>query len=313
MTTKITSIKKNFIAVALFALVLVAGIAFTSCGADKSAEKGSKENPVIIGVVGASESHWAAFKTAAEAEGVYIDIKDFAEYSEVNPALTDKQLDLNEFQHILYLAKYNVESDQDLVPFAATAVYPISLYGNKSKGITSLEDIKAGDKIAIPNDGTNQSRALYVLQSAGLLKLKTTTGIVTPADIDTANSTVEVFPVAASETAANITDPQIVGAVINNDFVKNLSDDDQKNVLAYESGDSEGAKPYINVWVARNGEETNETFVKLAKIFNTNAAVQAALAVDSGGDGKLVTQGNVPASELVQILRAQEQIVRESK
>jgi D-methionine transport system substrate-binding protein len=300
-----------------FVLVLVIGLSLsvglTSCGED--AVKGSEANPVRIGVVGESDSQWPALKLAAKEAGIYVDIIGFTEYTQPNPALDEGQLDINEFQHILYLAKYNADNNKSLLPFAATAVYPISLYGDPLKGVTKIDDLKNGDKVAIPADGTNQSRAIFLLESAGLVTLKSkSVAIATPADIDEANSKVEIFPVTADLTATTLSDPQIKGTVVNNDFVVNLTEDARKNALITESAESEGAKPYINVFVAKASEQNNELYNKIADIFNTDSRVQNALSENAGGSDKLVRIGNsVSKATLQEILQSQQKIYLESK
>jgi D-methionine transport system substrate-binding protein len=89
---------------------------------------------------------------------------NFDAYDQPNPALSAGELDLNQFQHIIYLATYNVKAGDDLVPVGATAIYPLGLYSTKYK---SVADIPNGGTIAVPNDESNQARALLVLQSAG--------------------------------------------------------------------------------------------------------------------------------------------------
>lgn len=294
----------------VFSLVFVA-VNLSACSNDESTAKGSEKNPVTIGVVGASEPQWSIFKEKAKEQGIYVDIKDFAEYTEPNPALSQGQLDMNEFQHILFLANYNIQASQKLVPIGATAVYPISLYGNTEKSIKSLKSLPKDAKIAIPNDGTNQSRALYLLQSVGLILFKSghDGDIVTPFDVNTKVSKVKVVPVSAAETAANITDPSISAAVVNNDFVKNLSDADKNNILYTEKADSDGAKPYINVWAVNEKDQDNEVYKKIVKLFAQDSDIKKALAESVGGENKLVFTGEYTKDELVKILKSQEEIV----
>ncbi|MDR1033514.1 MAG: ABC transporter substrate-binding protein [Bifidobacteriaceae bacterium] len=296
-----------------FAALLVFTLA--SCSSNGGGDaKGSQSNPVIIGVVGASDAQYVELKKAAEAEGIYIDYKDFSDYPSVNPALTEGSLDLNQFQHIQYLAKYNVDANADLVPYAATAVFPISLYGNLTENVKQLSDVKDGAQIAIPNDNTNQARALFVLNNAGLIKFKSEGLLLpTPADIDEANSKVKVLPVDASQTAIQVADPKVAAAVVNNDYVKNLPDGVADNVLTTESADSDGAKPYINIFVSRTEDQDNETYLKIADIFNTNADVQAALAEESGGADKLKVIGNLYSkADLQEILAQQIELYKET-
>ena len=138
-------------------------------GANESSAKGSKGNPVKIGVVGATNPEWVKFKQDAEKAGIYVDIVDFQDYTSENPALDSGELDLNEFQHLLYLANYNVSNKKDLQPIGGTAIYPLGVYSTKVKDI---KDLKQGDTVTIPNDETNQARAIGVLKAAGLVTLK---------------------------------------------------------------------------------------------------------------------------------------------
>ena len=100
-------------------------------GANESSAKGSKGNPVKIGVVGATNPEWVKFKQNAEKAGIYVDIVDFQDYTSENPALDSGELDLNEFQHLLYLANYNVSNKKDLQPIGGTAIYPLGVYSTK--------------------------------------------------------------------------------------------------------------------------------------------------------------------------------------
>ena len=148
-----------------------------------------------IGVVGKSDPQWAAFEEAAADEGITIELVDFADYAQPNPATTEGELDLNQFQHIVYLADYNVSAGEDLTPIGATAIYPLGLYSTK---YDSVEDIPAGETVAVPNDASNQARALLVLQSAGLIELKSGGTIFSDlADIDESKSKVKVTALEA--------------------------------------------------------------------------------------------------------------------
>ncbi|MCY7288836.1 MAG: MetQ/NlpA family ABC transporter substrate-binding protein, partial [Cryobacterium sp.] len=198
--------KKLLAALAVVPLVaLLAGC--TGAAADET---------VKIGVVGASDPYWAVYEDAAADAGITVEIVDFAVFEQPNPALSADELDLNQFQHIVYLADYNVSSKQDLVPIGATAIYPLGLYSTKHDKVS---EIKKGDTIAVPNDASNLARALLVLQSAKLVTLKDGGTIFsTLDDIDEGKSKVTVNALEASLTATSL--PDVDGAVINNDFVE---------------------------------------------------------------------------------------------
>ena len=248
-------------------------------------DKGGKDDPVKIGVVGASGPQWKIFKELAEKSGIYVDIQDFTDYQQPNPATTSGELDLNQFQHILFLADYNNNSGGDLVPIGATAIYPLALY---SQQYTPLDEIPQGGTVAVPNDGTNQARALGVLASAGLITLKDGTPSLsaTPADIDTASSKVTVTPVAADQTARSLDDKSVAAAVVNNDYVTDAGLDPQK-ALAQDDPSSDSARPFINVWVSTAANKDNPVFLKLVEISH-DPTVEAALQENSGNTAVIV-------------------------
>ena len=254
-------------------------------GANESSAKGSKDNPVKIGVVGATNPEWVKFKQNAEKAGIYVDIVDFQDYTSENPALDSGELDLNEFQHLLYLANYNVSNNKDLQPIGGTAIYPLGLYsafdGDKPK-YTDLSQLPAGSTVAIPNDETNQARAIGVLKAAGLVTLKGDwTAFSTPADIDEAKSKVKVTPLKAEQVATTLKDPTIAAGVINNDYVADAGLN-PKDAIYQDDAESEEARPYINVWVARKTDVNNETYKKLVSIFQQKDVLDA-LQENSGG------------------------------
>lgn len=280
---------------ALSAVALVATLA--ACGGDTTATSSSAAattagEPVRIGVVGASDDHWRIFEEKAEDAGHDVEIIDFTEYSLPNPALTAGDLDLNQFQHVLYLAQYNVEAGEDLVPIGATAVYPLGLYSQKHD---SVDDIPEGSEVAVPNDPTNLARALLVLQDAGLVELRDGgSAFATEADVlDT--SRVRVTPVDAQQTALAL--DSVAASIINNDFLADAGIDPE-SVLYADDAASDAARPYINVWAVRAEDAENETYLELVEIFE-DPEVQDALLAASGGTGVLAHQS---AAELAEIL-----------
>ncbi|HEY9424582.1 MAG TPA: MetQ/NlpA family ABC transporter substrate-binding protein, partial [Microterricola sp.] len=148
---------------ALSALPLLAALAGCATTSDAAGSGSSDANETVkIGVVGKSDPQWPAFVDAAAAEGITVELVDFGSYDAPNPALTAGDLDLNQFQHIVYLAEYNVASGEDLAVIGSTAIYPLNLYSGK---YTDVADIPAGETVAVPDDASNLARALLVLQS----------------------------------------------------------------------------------------------------------------------------------------------------
>lgn len=269
---------------ALSLLAACANDASTTEEAGGAATTETETETVTIGVVGASEDHWRLFEEKAEDAGYDVEIVDFTEYSQPNPALSQGQLDLNQFQHILYLAQYNVEAGEDLVPVGATAIYPLGLY---SKQHTDVDQIPDGGEVAVPNDPTNLARALLVLQDAGLIALRDGgSAFSTEADVIAEESRVTVTPVDAQQTALAL--DSVDASIINNDFLEDAGIDPE-SALYQDDAEAEGARPYINIWAARADDAENETYLALVDIYE-DEEIQDALLEASGGTAVLADQ-----------------------
>ncbi len=278
---------------ALAAVPLVAVLAGCA-GANGAGASGAADEVVKIGVVGASDPYWAAYAEEAAEEGITVEIVDFADYAQPNPALSEGEIDLNQFQHIVYLADYNVSSKQDLVPIGSTAIYPLGLYSTK---VDSVKELKKGDTVAVPNDASNLARALLVLQSAKLIELKDGGSIFsTLDDIDTGASKVQVKALEASLTATSL--PDVAAAIINNDFVEKagLKFED---ALAKDDPSDPNALPYVNIFATRAEDKGNETYQKLVEIYQESKKVQQGVLEVSGGSAELV---KTPVADLTKSL-----------
>ncbi|BDZ42521.1 methionine ABC transporter substrate-binding protein [Paraoerskovia sediminicola] len=278
------------------ALAAATALTLTACaGSDAAAgsSEGTPDDPIRIGVVNTADQYWTDFTEAADDEDISVELVNFSDYQLPNQGLSDGDLDLNQFQHLQFLAGYNVASGSDLAPIGATAVYPLALY---STAHDSVEDVPDGGEVAIPNDETNQARALLVLQEAGLLTLKDGgSSVSTPADVIADKSKVTVTPVDAAQTALALAD--VDASIINNDFVgkAGLTEDD---AIFSDDPDSDAAKPYINVWVARAEDKDDPAYQKLIDIFHTEKIEQGVLDA-SGGTGVIKDNS---ADELQEVL-----------
>jgi D-methionine transport system substrate-binding protein len=269
-------------AVVALAVVVIAVVALVVVrnGDDSSAQGLTK---VKLGVVGASDPYWRTFQTEARKQGIDLDVVDFADYAQPNPALAEGEIDINQFQHIVYLADYDVANDQDLVPIGSTAIYPLALYSSK---YTSVDDIKQGETVVVPDDDTNQARGLLVLQSAGLIKLKDGGSIFsTLADVDTAASKVKVKAIQADLTPTSL--PDVAAAIINNDFVEKaglkFSD-----AIAKDDPTDPKALPYVNIFAVRAKDKDNPTYKKLVEIYQNDQKVLDGVQQVSGGTAQFV-------------------------
>jgi D-methionine transport system substrate-binding protein len=279
--------RRGGLIVALVALVVVviAVVAFVvNRNGDDTAAGGAKLTKIKLGVVGASDPYWKTLQTEAKKQGLDVDVVDFADYTQANPALAEGEIDVNQFQHLVYLADYDVANDQDIVPLGSTAIYPLALYSTKYK---SVDDIKAGETVVVPDDDTNQARGLLVLQSAGLITLKDGgSAFSTLADVDTSASKVKVKAIKADLTPTSL--PDVAAAIINNDFVEKagLKFED---AIAKDDPSDPTALPYVNVFAVRAKDKDNAAYQKLVKVYQETKSVQDGVQEVAGGTAQLVT------------------------
>lgn len=276
---------RNVAIVVMVVAMMVAVVFGVYCliAPNTNAPKGSASNPVNIGVVGATDPQWTAFREKAQQAGIAVNIVDFQDYTSENPAVDSGELDLNEFQHLLYLANYNVSNHKDLQPIGGVAIYPLGVYSQKYRNI---RDIPAGSTIAIPNDETNQARAIGVLKSAGLIAMKDEwTAFSTPADIDESKSLVKVTALKAEQVANALKDPQIAAGIINNDYVADAGLSMTESIYQ-DDASSEEAHPYINVWVARKADVDNPIYRKVVELFQSTEVLDK-LQENAGGTAVL--------------------------
>ena len=273
--------------VVVVAIIIGAVFGYRAMHKDNAAPKGSETNPVVIGVVGATDPQWVEFTKQAKAQGIYVQIKDFQDYTSENPALAEGSLDMNEFQHLLYLANYNVQNKQNLQPLGGVAVYPLGVYSAFENGkpkYTSISDLPAGSTVAIPNDETNQARAIGVLKAAGVVTLKGDwTAFTIPQDIDTAKSKVKVVPMKAEQISNTLKagGDDLSAGVVNNDYVADAGLK-PTDAIYQDDAKSEESRPYINIFAVRADDVNNEVYKKCVQIFQSKSVLDK-LQENSGG------------------------------
>lgn len=208
-------------------------------------------------VVGASSTPHAEILEAVsgelEALGYELEVTIFDDYVMPNLALADGEIDANYFQHEPYLLNFNAENGTDLVSAAAIHYEPMGIYGGSK---SSLDELAEGDIIAVPNDGTNEARALLLLQDQGLITLKegidASTETATILDIAENPKNLEIVEMEAKNIPHSL--PDVAFAVINGNYAlqAGLTGND---ALASESADSDAAQTYANILAVRAGEE----------------------------------------------------------
>ena len=267
--------RRSVALLASVAVVLVAGLVVALV---LSFSGGSKSKTVSIGVTDGSQPYWKTFAALAKKKlGVNVKYVNFTDYSQPNPALKEKRLDLNQFQHIQYLADYNVTAHDDLQPVGATAVYPLPLYSLKYESLSALPD---GAKVAIPNDEVNEARALLVLQAAKLLTLKDG-GTTFSSTSDVTTHKVELVTLDASQTARAVQSGSVAASVVNNNFATSakLSESD---AIFQDDPKSAVAAPYVNVFASRAADKDDPTYRKLAALYQ-DPSVQKGVQKANGG------------------------------
>lgn len=269
---------------ATLALTLSGCSAFDRGGDDAEAAPEDQQE-FTIGVVGATESHREVERIAEEELGYEIELVEFTEYTQPNPALTSGDIDANWFQHIAYLADYNVSSGEDLQPIGSTAAVPLTLYSNE---YTDVSEFTEGDTIAIPNDAVNQGRAINVLVEAGLLELSEETRQPEPRHIDEEASTVTVQPVAAQQTVNAL--ESVEGSVINNNFAQDAELDPEGDGIFADDPTDASAFPYINAFVTRAEDSDNEALREIAAVYHDERVLEIEDELSAGT--------SVPASDV---------------
>ncbi|WP_436534338.1 MetQ/NlpA family ABC transporter substrate-binding protein [Actinoplanes sp. HUAS TT8] len=293
-------------AVVVVAAGAVIGVVATRDDSDDTAAGATKTETVRIGVADASSPYWKTYTDLAKQKlNVNVELVNFSDYSQPNPALKQKQLDLNQFQHIQYLANYNVTAKDDLQPIGSTAVYPLPLYSLKFK---SAAEFPADAKVAIPNDAINQARGLLVLQAAGLVTLKGG-GSAFSGVSDVETKKVDVVTLDASQTAGALQSGSVVGAIVNNNYATSAKLPRDAAIFQDDPA-SDSAAPYVNIFAARAADKDNPTYLKLAELYH-DPSVEKGVQDDNGGVAVLRT---VSASDLQALLtKVQDQAVAAGK
>ena len=200
-----------------------------------------------------------AAKSILADEGWDLEVTEFEDYVQPNLVVESGDFDANYFQHIPYLESFNEEKGTHLVDAGDIHYEPFGIYpGTKS----SLDELEDGDTIAVPNDTTNEARALLLLQDNGVLTLKEGAGLTaTVNDIESTAKDIKIQELEAAQV------PRVLGevafAVINGNYAVEAGLSVADDAIAYEASDSEAAKTYVNIIAVKEGNEDNEGIVAL--------------------------------------------------
>ena len=247
----------------ILAIALVALLTIVSVFAQAASETQSSSTKIVVGAT--PEPHAALLSLVVDdlsAQGITLEVKEFTDYVTPNDAVEYGEIDANYFQHIPYLESFNTEHGYHLVNAGGIHVEPIALY---SKKYSSLSDIPNGAVIAIPNDPTNEGRALLLLQSAGLIKLKDNAGLeAIPLDIVENPKNLKFSEIEAATLPRILSD--VDAAVINGNYAIPAGLVATRDGLYVEGADS----PYVNVIAVKAGNENNPAVKALVEALKSD-------------------------------------------
>ncbi|MGG7142363.1 MetQ/NlpA family ABC transporter substrate-binding protein [Clostridium nigeriense] len=249
-------------------LVGALAIGLVGCGTSKSDDStgsASEDKTITIGVSPVPHKEIVEqIVPDLEAEGYTVKIVEFTDYVTPNTSLAEGDLDANYFQHIAYLNQTNESKGLDLTYTAAIHLEPLAAY---SKTLTDLKDIKDGATVAIPNDPSNEARALRLLEKSGLIKLKDGE-LVTPKDITENTKSLKFEELEAAQLPRVLDEVDI--AVINGNYALEAGLNPSKEALAIEDANAEAAQNYRNVLAVRKGTENSEKIQALTKALTSD-------------------------------------------
>jgi D-methionine transport system substrate-binding protein len=258
------SIVKNWVFAALvLALTLPAGREWGGAGRADAAE-------TVTLTVGASPTpHAEILQQVAEdmkAEGYNLVIREFTDYVLPNTALDSGDIDANYFQHQPYLDQFNKENGTNIVPVAQVHYEPFGMYPGRKK---SLDEISDGSQVAVPNDTTNEARALLLLQSAGLIKLTDGVGLeATKKDITDNPKNLNIVEIEAAQLPRSL--PDVDYAVINGNYAIEAGFNVAKDALVSEDNESLAAQTYANIVAVKAGSENKPEIQALVRALQSD-------------------------------------------
>lgn len=249
--------------------ILAAGVAavlavgLTACGG-----KENKADDKTITVAASPTPHaeiLEAAKDLLKEKGYTLEIKEFDDYPQQNVVVDEGEFDANYFQHQPYLDNFNEEKGSDLVSAAKIHYEPLGIYPGASE---DLENIKDGAKIAVPNDATNEARALLLLEENGIITLKADAGLnATKKDVEENPHNIEIVELDAAQIARVVEELDFV--VLNGNYALDAGFNVQTDAIAKEEADSEAAQTYANIIAVKKENKDSEKIKALVEVLQS--------------------------------------------
>ena len=254
---------RKFVTVSLAAALAIGTIAANGVLVSADAEKGT------IKVAASATPHAEILEEAKpilEKEGWDLEVTVFDDYVQPNLVVESGDFDANYFQHIPYLDNFNEEQGTHLVNAGGIHYEPFGIYPGTKKTLDELED---GDTIAVPNDTTNEARALLLLQDNGVITLKDGAGLeATVKDIEENPKNIQIEELEAAQVS-RVKD-EVAFVVLNGNYALQAGYSVSKDSIAHETSDSEAAKTYVNIIAVKEGNEDNEAVKALVDVLKSD-------------------------------------------
>ena len=264
---------KTFLAV----MTLSASLFLAACGnaasdsaSDSSTADATEPVKVTLGVVGEVNEPWDyVIEELKEKENIEVELVKFTDYTTPNNALAEGEIDLSSFQTEIFMDNYNRDHGTELTTIGYTVMAPLGLYSDKIKDISELKD---GDTIAIPNDVSNEGRALILLQTAGLIKLDPEAGLVpTTENVIENKLNLQFQTLESNQTARALQD--VTASVINSGMAVDAGFIPSEDAVFLEPV-TEDSKPYYNVIAALSEDVDNEVFQTIVAYYQSEGTAK---------------------------------------
>lgn len=255
-------------------------LGLSACGKINAKEKNKetkKEVIVKLGLVGADTDVWDDVKIRLAKKKIHLHYVKFTDYMQPNAALAQGEIDLNAFQHQAFLDTYNKEHHTSLVSIGNTVSAPLGLFSDKIK---HLSEIKKGSNITIPNDVTNEGRALLLLQEAKLIKVDPNKKQTpTLSDIQENKKNLTITEVDASQTARTLKD--VTASVINSGVAVDAKLNPTKDAIFLEPV-NKSSKPYVNIIAANKKEAKKKIYQTIVHTYQSERTKKVIKATSKG-------------------------------
>ncbi|MGX1913138.1 MetQ/NlpA family ABC transporter substrate-binding protein [Streptomyces phaeochromogenes] len=246
------------------AAALALGLGLTACGAESGSGGGGSDGPLVVGATAVPAGEVLSYikKDLAAKNGLDLEIKEFTDYVLPNTALQEGSLDANLYQNEPYLDDFNKSKGTELVPVVKSYLPPMGVYSKKVQDVTELAD---GVTVAVPNDITNEGRALKLLASEGVITLKDGVGTTaSPADIVKNPKNLNFKELEPAQLPRSLDD--VAAAVINNNYAQDAGLSPAEDAVLLESAKN---NPYANLLAVKKGNEDDPRVEKLAKLLTS--------------------------------------------